>query len=119
MTLMMMWGEVNGLSANDRRMAIWHTLCVRRQIRIADLAEMYQVCPRTIRYDIDALSLSHPIETVRGRYNGCVKVPDDAAIGKSPLSEEQMKFLLDLLPRMEGNDEVMLSGIIHALASQP
>lgn len=64
------------MNAVIRRMAIWHTLCSRRNIRMKELARTYDVTTRKIQLDVEHLSLSHPIETVRGRYNGCVKLPD-------------------------------------------
>ena len=53
---------------NERRAAILDALCIRRQDTIANLAEEFGVNEKTIRRDIEELSCSYPIETVRGRY---------------------------------------------------
>lgn len=49
------------MEAVIRRMAICYTLCGRRQIKMQELAKAYGVTTRTIRYDIEHLSLAHPI----------------------------------------------------------
>lgn len=96
-------------------MAIWHTLCCRRHIKMRELAEMYGVTTRTIRLDVEHLSLTYPIETVRGRYDGCVKIPDWYIPTTSPLNAIQMDFLVNLQKTMVGTDADMLRGIISAL----
>ena len=103
------------MNAATRRMAIWHTLCCRRHIKMRELAEMYGVTTRTIRLDVEHLSLTYPIETVRGRYDGCVKIPDWYIPTKSPLNAIQMDFLVNLQKTMVGTDADMLRGIISAL----
>lgn len=103
------------MSAENRRIAIWHTLCCCRHVTIQQLADKYQVCPRTIRYDIEALSPLYPIETVRGRYGGCVRLADWYVPGSRLLSPAQMDFLLSLAQSLTGEDAVMMSSILHAL----
>lgn len=82
-----------------------------------DLAEAHGVTTRTIRSDIEYLSLTHPIETARGRYNGCVRVPVWYVASANPLNEIQMGFLFELLKKMQGTDAIMLCSIISALTS--
>lgn len=60
------------LKANERRQKILEILCVRRQETMENLAQEFNVTTRTIRNDIEELTLAHPIETVRGRYGGGV-----------------------------------------------
>ena len=62
------------LKANERRQKILEILCVRRQETMENLAQEFNVTTRTIRNDIEELTLAHPIETVRGRYGGGVRV---------------------------------------------
>ena len=64
------------MEAHERRMAIWRSLCCRRQDTVAHLAAEFGVSVRIIYYDVQILSLSFPIETIRGRYKGGVKLPD-------------------------------------------
>ncbi len=64
------------MGAHERRMAIWNTLCHRRQDTIAHLADEFQVSLRTIYYDVQHLSLIYPLENVHGRYRGGIKIAD-------------------------------------------
>ncbi len=64
------------LKPNERREAILMILCKRRYDTISNLAQEFGVSVRTIKYDIEELTLAHPIETIRGRYGGGVRVSD-------------------------------------------
>lgn len=75
------------MGANERRQQIMETLCHRRQETMSNLAFEFGVSIRTIRNDIDYLSLSYPLETVRGRYGGGVKVMDGYHMNHRYLSE--------------------------------
>ena len=70
------------LKANERRQKILEILCVRRQETMENLAQEFNVTTRTIRNDIEELTLAHPIETVRGRYGGGVRVADGYLTGE-------------------------------------
>lgn len=50
------------MKAYVRRQDIWHTLNRNRYTTVADLAAQYGVSQRTIYYDLQILSLTHPIE---------------------------------------------------------
>lgn len=95
-------------------MAIWHTLCTHRQVTIAYLAEKYNVSIRTIRYDIEILSRSYPVETRSGK-NGGVKVADWFRPGNNLLTPEQMALLLKLHGNMDGSEASMMADIIAVL----
>ena len=56
------------MSPSERRQRLLEVLCLRRYDTCANLAHEFHVCQRTIRYDIEILMCSYPIETVRGRY---------------------------------------------------
>ena len=60
----------------ERRDAIKELLFTDRNAQIQNLADRFGVSVRTIKYDIEALTCSYPIETVRGRYGGGVKLAD-------------------------------------------
>ena len=64
------------MSPNERRQQLIEVLCQRRQDTMANLAEEFGVNERTIRRDIEVLTLSYPLDTVSGRYGGGVKVAD-------------------------------------------
>lgn len=98
---------------NERRAAILDALCIRRQDTIANLAEEFGVNEKTIRRDIEELSCSYPIETVRGRYGGGVKVADWYHRDRKTLSPEQVALLKRLAPGLEGQDLATLNSIIN------
>ena len=104
------------MSVKERRRDIWMRLLERRKDTIQNLASEFNVSPRTIRYDIDALSLSYPIETVRGRYGGGVKVSDWYHPSRNTLSPEQMGLLKKLAPNLEGDDLTVMNSIISQFA---
>ena len=74
------------MTPSERREAILRVLCQRRQDKIDNLAEEFGVSVRTIKNDIEELTLAHPIETVRGRYGGGVKVADGYYVGRNYLN---------------------------------
>ena len=85
------------MTPSERREAILRVLCQRRQDKIDNLAEEFGVSVRTIKNDIEELTLAHPIETVRGRYGGGVKVADGYYVGRNylkPKQWKQRKFLI-------------------------
>lgn len=81
------------LKANERRQKILEILCVRRQETMENLAQEFNVTTRTIRNDIEELTLAHPIETVRGRYGGGVRVADGYYLGRKYLKPDQQELL--------------------------
>ena len=100
---------------NERRIAIWNTLCSRRSATINELAREFHVSPRTIQYDVEFLSLIHPIETVRGRHGGCIKIPDGFNPKPHQVTTIQLDFLISLLSKLDEEDRQMLMTIIYIL----
>ena len=105
------------VSAIERRIAIWHTLCVRREVKIKTLAKEHDVSWITIYRDIEYLSLSHPIITIRGKYGG-VKLPDWYIPSANHLSPEQLAFLDRLYLSLNSEDARMMKNIILTLSSR-
>ena len=68
---------------------------------------------RTIRTDIEILSCSYPIETVRGRYGGGVRVADWYHRDRKTLSPEQVDLLKRLAPGLAVQDLMTLNSIIN------
>lgn len=101
------------MRSHERRMAIWHSLCYRRQDTVAHLAAEYNVCPRTIYYDVEFLSLIYPIESIRGRYRGGIKIPDWYTPDPNALSPAQMALLIRLQKDLKGNDLIIMDSIIN------
>ena len=60
----------------ERRSEIMKLLCRRRSETIRNLAFEFEVSERTIRRDIEILSLNEPIYTQVGRYGGGVYVEE-------------------------------------------
>ena len=60
--------SVKKMRPSERREKLLEVLCIRRHDTIKNLAEEFHVSPRTIKYDIEELTLTYPIDTIRGRY---------------------------------------------------
>ena len=100
----------------ERRQAIWTVLCKRRHDTAANLASEFGVSQRTIWYDIEELMLTHPIETVCGRYGGGVKLPDWYHPTRTTLCPEQVALLKKLAPSLQGDDLAVLNSILSQFA---
>ena len=105
------------MRANERRMAIWNALQARRSDTIANLVTEFGVSERTIRYDIEELTLSYPIETVRGRHAGGVKVSDWYQPARRTLNPVQIEALQRLAAAASPDDRVALNSILLQFAS--
>lgn len=104
------------MGPSERRQEIMETLCHRRQETMANLAFESGVSIRTIRNDIDILSLSYPLETVRGRYGGGVRVADGFYINRKYLKPEQKDLLVRLRANLSGKDFAVMNGILKEFA---
>ena len=91
---------MTGLRPNERREAILEVLCKRRQETIDNLAQEFGVSRRTIRYDIEELSCAYPIESMRGRYGGGVRVADGYYVGRKYLKPEKQELLSKLAQQL-------------------
>lgn len=101
------------MEAHERRMAIWRSLCEHRFDTVANLAGKYSVSVRTIYYDVQLLSLSYPIETVRGRYQGGIRIPDWYKPNPNTYSPAQLKLLMKLKANLTGDELVVMTSIIE------
>lgn len=104
------------MNTGERRKAIWEALIARRSDNVDNLAMEFGVSNRTIRYDLEALTLSHPIETVRGRHGGGVRVPDWYRPERRTLCMEQIALLKKLAPSLEGDDLAVMNSILDQFA---
>ena len=77
----------------ERRTEIMRILCRRRHETISNLAEMFGVSRRTIQRDVEILSMTQPIYTQSGRYDGGVYVLDDYSIDRMYMKEEELSVL--------------------------
>ena len=104
------------MSQAERRRRLLNVLCLRRHDTYDNLAREFNVCKRTIRYDVAALMCEYPIETVCGRYGGGVKVSDNFFPYRKTLSAKQIGLLIRLSAQLDGEDQATISGIIFQLA---
>lgn len=102
---------IRQLKPNERREAILIILCKRRHDTISNLAQEFGVSVRTIKYDIEELTLAHPIETIRGRYGGGVRVSDGYYADKKYLDIEQVNLLKKLYPLLSESDKKIMDSI--------
>ena len=101
------------MRALERRQAIIEYLCEVRKTTLENLAFEFNVSTRTIRTDINDLSLSYPIYTVCGRQNGGVYISDDYHLGKKYLSNEEQSLLKKLSTNASTEDRKIIESIIR------
>ena len=97
------------METSERRMAMLKLLCRRRHEKIANLAQEFGVSERTVRRDIEVLSLSEPIYTQAGLYGGGVYVMDDYFMDRMYFKDSEAAVLNKLLEREESGVGRMLS----------
>ena len=102
---------------NDRQQQIINLLSPRRNDTVQNLAAELSVCERTIRRDIEELTLTHPLETVRGRYGGGVKMADWYFRDRPKLSPKQTALLKRLAVGLHGEDLDEMNHILARFAS--
>ena len=89
------------MSVAERRREIMNKLCLRRYDTISNLAVEFGVSERTIRRDIDILSISEPIYTQPGRYSGGVYVVDGYYINNKYMTDIEISLLNKILNIIE------------------
>lgn len=108
----------------ERRQGIWNLLCRRGCDTYENLAREFGVCERTIRYDVESLMCSYPIETMRG-HNGGVRVADGFPSyynrhnrDAKTLTPRQRSVLekLSVSSQLDGEDRDALTGILSEFA---
>ncbi len=96
----------------ERRQKILEVLCLRRHDTYGNLAHEFNVSTSTIHHDIAVLTGSYPIETVRGRYGGGVRVAEWYHMNRRTLNPDEITFLRKLAERLYGFDQEKLNRII-------
>lgn len=104
------------MSQAERRMQLLYVLCLRRHDTYDNLAREFNVCKRTIRYDIAALVCKYPIETVCGRYGGGVWVKDNYFPYRKTLDKDQIEVLARVGAEQNSKDQAIISSIIFQLS---
>jgi len=90
------------MSLSERRQRLLEVLCLRRHDTYDNLAHEFNVSKMTIRRDITALTCSYPIETVRGRYGGGVRVKTDYLPYRKTLNAKQVRPSVGIAPPHQG-----------------
>lgn len=104
------------MSRESRRKEILNVLLMRRQDTIANLAAEFGVSIRTVKLDIQDLMCFYPIETVRGRYGGGVKVMEWYHPTQSKLNQEQIGLLIRLAKDLNQEDCIIMNSILTQFA---
>lgn len=108
------------MSPSERRQKLLEVLCLRRHDTCANLAHEFHVCQRTIRYDIEELMCSYPIETVCGRFGGGVRVLDGYYCHQKSfihaLTPKQTVLLKKLRDQLVGDDLDTINSILVQFA---
>lgn len=97
------------METSERRAVILKILCRRRHETIKNLAIEFGVSPRTIRRDIEVLSLTEPIYTQQGRYKGGVYVTENFNMDKMYFQNRELEVLHKVLFFAKGNAVCTLS----------
>ncbi len=98
-------------SALERRDELINVLCERRRDTVANLAAEFGVSERTIRRDLEHLTLSYPIYTTQGKGGG-VHVVEGFSIGKKYLTGKQRDLLEKLKEGLNGEDLATMQAIL-------
>lgn len=109
------------MTPTERREAEMEILRVKRQVTYSYFMQEFGVSRETVRNDVIKLMCSYPIETVRGRYGGGVRICKGHTLQSKPkakrtLSSVQREFLEELRPRMSGEKLDILNSIITDFA---
>ena len=105
------------MGAVERRQQILDLLCQRRRETISNLAAELGVSERTIRRDVEMLTLRYPIETVCGLYGGGVRMADWYYQGRRRLTPRQTALLRRLALNLQGEDLEDMNQILTHFAS--
>lgn len=99
------------MSAAERRQLLLEVLFHRRRDTYHNLAREFNVSRETIRNDVIALTGLYPLETVRGRYGGGVKI-SDWYYDQQVLTPEQAELLTRVSKLLDGHDLDVFNSII-------
>ena len=101
------------MTAAERQDLIVATLRKERRVTMKSLAAALDCNIRTIHRDIDELSVAgYPIESVRGRYGGGVKLMDWYHPQRTTLCPEQIALLKELAPTLNATKLPVLASIL-------
>ena len=104
------------MDAAERRQQVLELLCQRRKETVSNLAAELGVCERTIRRDIETLTLQYPIETsaagMAAESSWRTGIP-----GRRRLTPRQTALLRRLAAGLQGEDLEDMNQILVQFAS--
>ena len=103
------------MSSMERRMEILEVLCWRRSDTVENLANEFGVSKRTIKYDIEYLSLSYSVYTVQGNGGG-IYITDGYHLGMKYFSERQTALLEKLTEGLTEEELETMKGILQTFS---
>lgn len=109
------------MSPIERRQRILERLCVTRFDTCESLANEFHVSIRTIQRDIEKLICLYPIETVRGRFGGGVRVMKGyyfsyKSSSRKVLDQQQTALLRELREQLTGHKRDVMDSILVQFA---
>lgn len=104
------------MKASERRNTIIEALIERNSDKIENLACEFSVNEKTIRRDIDELSLYYPIYTECGRYTGGVYIDPSYRMRRKFLKPEEEELLKRLAVDLNGKDLEVMQGLLRQFA---
>ncbi|MBQ8189901.1 MAG: DeoR family transcriptional regulator [Lachnospiraceae bacterium] len=105
------------MEAVERRNEILRLLCQRRFETTNNLAFEFKVSAKTIRRDIEELSLFAPIYTKPGKHNGGIYVMEGYAMDRMYMRETEIQVLEKILMTVGKDKEILSSGEREILES--
>ena len=103
-------------STLERRKEILDVMNVRRHDTVSNLAFEFGVNEKTIRRDIETLTLDYPIYTMCGKHGGGVYIMEGRSTGRKRLSDKQAELLNSLLPGLNIEEAETMRDIIKTFA---
>lgn len=107
--------EGEKMGTRERRLTIWNTLRQRKQDTTGHFATKFHVSLCTIYYDLEHLSLICPLEVIRGRYHGGIKIADYFTPDKTKLPPVQLGLMLHLCANLYGNNKFTMLSILKKM----
>jgi len=104
------------MTPTERRQKLLEVLCLRRHDTCDNLAFEFNVSDSTIRRDIRVLTCAYPIETVRGRHGGGVRVADGYYLNRKSFTPKQAELLRRVRSQLTGDDLDTMDSILLQFA---
>ena len=109
------------MGTTERRREIMKILCRRQHETMSNLASELGVSIRTIQRDIETLSISEPIYTQTGKYNGGVYILEGYSFERMYMTEQEIDVLRKLYIAVNEKSFLLSDGeksLLRSLISQ-